>query len=151
MRFRSFCWLVCAVTVITWHGSPITMLAKESCRISVSTILAARDDTTIDPKLKTHIGELQSMFNYTSYRLLGGENLTLDPGQSGTVSLPGEHQLNITLQHIRGDRANIALRMTKQNQSVFQTNIQLLNRGNLFVGGPKYLNGNLIFRISSAF
>jgi len=151
MRVRPFYWLVCAVMMIAWHGTPASALAKDSCRISVATILASRDDRTIDPKLKKHIGELQSMFNYTSYRLLDGEHLTLDAGQSGTLSLPGDHQLNITLQNIRDDRADIALRMTKQSQSVFQTNIQLLNRGNLFVGGPKYLNGNLIFKISSAF
>ena len=151
MRFRSLCWLACAVMLITWHSYPLSALAKDSCRISVATILAAHDDTTVDPKLKSHIGELQSMFNYTSYRLIGGEHLTLGTNQSGSVSLPGEHELSITLRQIDGDRASIDLRMSKKNQSVFQTSIQLLNRGNLFVGGPKYLNGNLIFKISSAF
>ena len=114
-------------------------------------MLVARDDTTIDPKLETHIAELQSMFVYSSYRLLGEENLTLATGQSGSVALPGGHKLDLTLQHIHDDRASLDLHMSRQGQAVFQTRIQLLNRGNLFVGGPKYLNGNLIFRISSAF
>lgn len=151
MRFKTFGWLVFAVTLIVWHGPALPALAMDSCRISVVTMLAARDDTTIDPKLKSQVAELQSMLNYTSYRLLSGEHLTLEADQSGSVSLPGEHELNITLQQIRGDRASLDLQISKQDQPIFQTTIQLLNRGSLFVGGPKYLNGNLIFKISSAF
>ena len=151
MQTRSLCWLVCAIMAIAWSGIPKSTVAAESCRINVATILAARDDTTIDPELKSHIGELQSVFSYTSYRLLGNAHLSLQAGKSGALSLPGDHELNLTLQEISGDRASIAMRMIKQDRSVFQTRIQLLNRGNLFVGGPEYLNGNLIFKISSAF
>lgn len=151
MRGRLSCMLMVAVMAIVWHGLPASPSAAESCRISVTTILAGRDDATIDPKLKPNISELQSTFNYTSYRELGSENLSLKVDESGTVSLPGGHRLKITLQKIRGGRADIALQMKKQDQDVFQSQIQLLNGGNLFVGGPKYLNGNLIFKVSSAF
>jgi hypothetical protein len=152
MQSRFSCWLVWTVLLIAWSGFPVaSALAEDSCRISVTTILAAHDDTTIDPKLETQVGELQSIFNYTAYRLLGGEHLTLETGQSGSVSLPGKHDLSITLRQIHNDRASMDLQMSRQSQSVFQTSIQLLNRGNLFIGGPKYLNGILIFKISSAF
>ena len=115
----------------------------------MDTILAARNDTFVDPQLKRHIGELQSMFNYTAYRLLSSESLNLGVGQSGMVSLPGDRRLKISLQKIHGNRADIALLMTKQKRTVFETQVQLLNRGSLFVGGPAYRNGNLIFKISS--
>jgi hypothetical protein len=140
-----------AVLMLSWYGSPETLLAAERCRISVDTILAARNDTVVDPQLKQHIGELQSMFNYTSYRLLGSERLNLSAGQSGMVSLPGNRRLKITPNSISGSRADIELQMMKQKRTVFQTQIQLLNRGSLFVGGPKYKNGNLIFKISSSY
>jgi hypothetical protein len=143
--------LMLSVLMLSWYGLPESLMAKESCRISVETILAARNDTVVDPQLKQHIGELQSMFNYTSYRLLGSERLNLSAGQSGMVTLPGNRRLKITPNKIRGSRADIALQMMKQNRTVFQTQIQLLNRGSLFVGGPKYENGNLIFKISSSY
>ena len=152
MRFRFPCLLLMfAVLVLSWHGSPESLLAKESCRISVDTILAARNGSVVDPQLKRHIGELQSMFNYTSYRLLSSESLNLSAGQSGMVSLPGDRRLKITPHKIRGSRADIALQMMKLERTVFQTQIQLLNHGSLFVGGPKYQNGNLIFKISSEY
>ena len=151
MRFRFSCVLMFAVLVTSWYGAPGSLLAKERCRISVETILAARNDTVVDPQLKQHIGELQSMFNYTSYRLLGSERLNLSTGQSGMVSLPGNRRLTITPNKISGNRAELALQMMKQKRTVFQTQIQLLNQGTLFVGGPKYQNGNLIFKISSSY
>jgi hypothetical protein len=91
------------------------------------------------------------MFNYTSYRLLSSESLNLKIGQSGMVSLPGDRRLKITPRKIHGSRADIALQMMKQKRTVFETQVQLLNRGSLFVGGPTYQNGNLIFKISSAY
>jgi len=143
--------LALVVLTLSWFVTVDALLAQESCRISVDTILAARNDTVVDPQLKRHIGELQSMFNYTSYRLLSSESLNLSVGQSGMVSLPGDRRLKITPQSIHGSRADIALQMMKQKRTVFETQVQLLNRGSLFVGGPTYQNGNLIFKISSAY
>ena len=151
MRYRFRCLLALMVLTLSWFVTADALLAQESCRISVDTILAARNDTVVDPQLKRHIGELQSMFNYTSYRLLSSESLNLSVGQSGMVSLPGDRRLKIMPQSIHGSRADIALQMMKQKRTVFETQIQLLNRGSLFVGGPTYQNGNLIFKISSAY
>lgn len=150
MRFRFKVLLMLAALTILWCA-PERLPAAESCRISVETILASSDDTVVDGRLKQHIGELQSMFKFTSYRLLSSESLDLNMGQSGTLSLPGERRLTVTPRSIQGDRADISLQMIRREATVFRTQIQILNRGNLFVGGPNYLNGNLIFRIYSAY
>ncbi|MFO7716379.1 hypothetical protein [Desulfosarcina sp.] len=151
MRSRPYCLLLLVLLMAAWTVIPESLMAKENCRIRVDTILAGRDDAVVDPQLSRHIGELQAMFNYTSYRLLSTENLNLNMGQSGLVSLPGDRRLKITPHKIRGGRADISLKMIKQNRTVFETQIQLLNRGSLFVGGPNFQNGNLIFKISSTY
>ena len=143
--------LVILVLMGCWSLLTEEVLAKDRCRIRVDTILASRNGSGVDAQLKRHVGELQSMFNYTSYRLLSSESLNLKAGQSGTVSLPGSRRLKITPQKIRGSRADIALTMMKKKRTVFQTQIQLLNHGSLFVGGPTYKNGNLIFKISGSY
>ena len=144
-------WLLLKVTVVLLVcvcANPLYALANQRCRVSVDTILASRQGAGVDPQLRPHVGELQSMFTYTSYRLLGSETLVLREGQTGTVSLPGSRKLKITPHRIGGSRADIALQMMKKKRTVFQSQIRLLNRGSLFVGGPKYKNGNLIFKIS---
>ena len=151
MRFKQPCFLLVTLLTILLIEVPLPAAAKDSCRISVETILASRDGSGVDPQLRQHIGELQSMFNYTAYRLLSSEVLNLREGQSGTVALPGSRQLTITPNKIQGSRADIAMQMMKKRRPVFQTQIQLLNNGSLFVGGPKYQNGNLIFKISGSY
>jgi hypothetical protein len=151
MRFKWSVLLVILVLTCCWSLTAEEVLAKNRCRIRVDTILASRNGSGVDVQLKRHIGELQSMFNYTSYRLLGSESLNLKAGQSGTVSLPGSRRLKIIPQNIRGSRADIALTMMKNRRTVFQTQIQLLNHGSLFVGGPTYKDGNLIFKISGSY
>ncbi|GAB6905624.1 conserved exported hypothetical protein [Desulfosarcina cetonica] len=150
MRFRFFHSLLFG-TFLLLQGIPNPVLAQDNYQISVDTILAARGDTVIDSQLKRHINDLRAMFNYTSYRLIGSETLNLRVGQSGMVSLPGDRRLRITPQKIVGKRADLSLQMMKNGQTVFQSKIQILNRGSLFVGGPTYMNGNLIFRISSTY
>ncbi len=151
MRFKWRVLLVILVLTSCWMLAATEVVAKDRCRIRVDTILASRNGSGVDAQLKRHIGELQSMFSYTSYRLLGSESLNLRAGQSGTVSLPGSRRLKITPQKIRGSRADIALTMMKKKRTVFQTQIQLINHGSLFVGGPAYKDGNLIFKISGSY
>lgn len=151
MRFNVSCLLFLGLFIAAGYACPDSSIAKDRCRISVETILASRGENTVDPRLKRDIRELQSMFNYTAYRLLGSETLDLAVGQSGSVSLPGGRQLKITPHKIRGSRADISLQMMKKRRTEFQSQVQILNRGSLFVGGPKHLNGNLIFKISSAY
>jgi hypothetical protein len=134
-----------------WMSIPTAVQAKERCRISVDTILASRQGSGVDSRLKQDVSELQNMFNYTSYQLLSSKTLNLKKGESGTVSLPGNRRLKITPHNIRENRADIALQMMKKKRTVFQSQVQLLNRGSLFVGGPKYENGNLIFKISGSY
>lgn len=151
MEAKSTGWGVAALLIAALIAGSGSVSAETTCRISVATILASRDEAGVDPALQRHIGELQSMFTYTAYRLLGSETLRLKPGESGRVSLPGSRQLTITPHQARGDRADIALQMVKDGRRVFQTRVQLLNGGSLFVGGPKHANGNLIFKISGSY
>ena len=67
-----------------WVSVPTTVSAKERCRISVDTILASRQGSGVDARLKKDVSELQNMFNYTSYQLLSSKTLDLKKGESGS-------------------------------------------------------------------
>jgi len=151
MRIRFPQLLLTAIVMLILTGTAGSLRAQESCRIRVEAILAARQDAFVDPQLIHHIEALQSLFNFTSYRLLSSDHVDLSLGRSQTLTLPGNRRLKITLQNIRGKRADLALEMMKERLMVFNTRIQLLNKGSLFIGGPEYNAGNLIIRISGAY
>ena len=130
---------------------PIPGWAAPPVSIEVKTVLAASGESYLDPQLSEMAGELQGLFRYTSYRLLGKDRLTLQPRQTGSVTLPGNRRLQITYQGVDNQRVELLLKMFKNSSSVFETNIRLNNRSSIIVGGPRYEKGYLLFNIYSAF
>ena len=126
-----------------WTAPPVS--------IEVKTVLAASGDSYLDPQLSEMAAELQGLFRYTSYRLLGKNRLTLQPRQTGSVTLPGNRRLQITYQGVDNQRVELLLKMFKNRSSVFETSIRLKNRSSIIVGGPRYEKGYLLFSLYSAF
>ncbi len=130
---------------------PVSGWAAPPVSIEVKTVLAATGENYLDPRLSEMARELQGLFRYTSYRLLGSDRLTLQPRQTGNVALPGNRRLQITYQGVENRRVELLLKMYKNRNSVFETSIRLNNRSSLIVGGPRYEKGYLLFNIYSAF
>ena len=139
--------LVALVMVSTaaqsWAGSKIN--------IGLMTILASNQKGSVDPRLKNVVGELQSVFKYSSYELIGTEQMQLGLKQTGTAPLPGKRVLKVTPHRITGDRVEMRLVIIRKKKKLFQTVVSLLNGGSIFVGGPKHKGGYLLFKISGSY
>lgn len=125
--------------------------ADPKISIEVKTVLASSQGNYLDPQLSQMAEELKSLFRYTTYRLLTRDRLTLDPHQTGKLSLPGNRNLHITYIGIQGQRVGLLLKMFKNQNNVFETNIQLKNRSSIIVGGPRYDVGYLLFNIYTVY
>ena len=143
------------IVVLLWlmvTGMPANaVLAESKIDIVVETVLASQDSDHIDPSLTDLVEELQSVFRYSSYRLLSENHLSLSVGETGRVSLPGERILMITPAGTKENRAEMQLLILKKDEEIFKTVIQLINKGNIVVGGPKHKDGVLLFNISASF
>jgi hypothetical protein len=124
--------------------------AADTIEVVVKTIQASGDRQYTDPRLSSAIEELQSVFRYSSYRLLSEDTMTLKRGQTGKVTLPGGRELSVTPKGTTNGRIALGLRISKAQKEIFQTQVQLLNRGSIIVGGPKHGAGTLLFRIFAA-
>jgi len=125
--------------------------ASSVIRINIKTILASQKTGDIDPSLRSLANELQTVFKYSSYRLLKQDALKLNLKESGQVSLPDNRIMKITPMAISGDRSTINLEILSGNRTIFQTVIRLLNKSSLTVGGPKHQGGYLLFNIYNSF
>ena len=131
--------------------APPPCWAGPSIHIKVKTILASQETGGVDPNLRNLTKDLQSVFRYSSYKLIGQNSLNLNLDESGTVSLPGNRKMTITPEGISGGRATLKLEIYNRNRKNFQTVIRLRNRSSLTVGGPKFRGGYLLFNIYSSF
>ena len=125
--------------------------AQPTINIQVKTILASQDGEGIDPGLGSLLKDLQSVFRYSSYKVLGQNSLSLQLNESGNVALPGDRVLNITPKAVSDGRATLKLDIFTPKRQIFQTVIRLRNNSSLTVGGPKYRGGFLLFNIYSSY
>jgi len=125
--------------------------AQRPVHIVVQTVLASQGSQYLDPRLSNLIQELQSVFRYSSYRLLSQNPMDIRMGETDMASLPGDRMLKITPTKVTGNRVELQLIILRKKNQIFQTMIQLLNHGSIIVGGPKYKDGFLLFNISASF
>lgn len=148
MRFKKLSLLLLFLFIsipvsFAWAGSEIN--------VAVKTVLASQESNFFDPRLSDLIEELQSVFRYTSYRLLSQDRLTIGMKKTGKVMLPGNRVLEITPMGIRGNRAELRLVIMRKKQQIFQTMIKLRNGGSITLGGPRHKKGYLLFNIANFF
>lgn len=120
-------------------------------QIQVKTILASKEAGTTDSRLKDLARELQSVFRYSSYQLLGRTSLNLTTNRPGRVSLPEGRTMTIIPKGSKGGRVTLELEILKNNSQIFQTVIRLRNKSSVTIGGPEYRGGNLLFNIFASF
>lgn len=137
-------------TFIIW-GLTGPVWAVQKIDINVKTVLASYGPKFADPLLTALIQNLQSIFRYSSYRLLSQGSMCLGIGETGTASLPGNRALKITALGIMENRAELRLVIFKKRRRIFQTVIHLLNHASIIVGGPKHKEGFLLFNIYGSF
>ena len=125
--------------------------ANQDVDIVVKTILASQGAEYLDPRLSDLVEELQSVFKYSSYRLLSEDSSNLGMGETREVSLPGKRTLKITPVQVTGDRIELQLGILKKEKNIFQTVVKLLDKSSLTVGGPEYEDGYLLFNVSASF
>lgn len=131
--------------------APVFAQAGQNISIDVKTILASGNKTSIDPRLKSLVRELQSVFRYSSYEFLSQKKLNLSSNKKGVVSLPEARVMNIISKGIEGDRVILEIEILKNNSKIFQTVIKLRNNSSITIGGPQYKGGNLLFNIFTSF
>ena len=100
---------------------------------------------------KNVVGELQSVFKYSSYQLINTDKMRLGLNQTGSSPLPGKRVLKVTPLRIMEKRVEMRLVILRKKKQLFQTVVQLLNGGSIIVGGPKHNGGYLLFKISGSY
>jgi len=123
--------------------------AAETVTVDVGAVYASNEGASIDPALGTIRGKLQSMFNYTSYRMLDRKRRSLSVGETGEFELPGRRTLRATLLPAQGDKVRLSIRISDGPRNLLTTTLGLRRGGMVLVGGPSHQSGVLILLISA--
>lgn len=117
--------------------------------IDVGVVVASHEGPTMDPALSSIRNQLQSMFNYSSYRMVDRLNRTLSVGETGDFGLPGGRSMRVTPVPSKGNKVRLAVQVMEAERNLLTTTLGLSRGGMVIVGGPSYQKGVLILIISA--
>jgi len=123
--------------------------AANAVSVDVGAVYASNEGTSIDPALGTIRGKLQSMFNYTSYRMLDRKRRSLAVGETGEFELPGRRSMRATPLPSQGNKVRLSIQISDGQKKLLTTTLGLNRGGMVLVGGPSYQSGVLILIISA--
>jgi len=140
--------LLCGLSISAWFIAAQPALGQSRVMTDVKVIHASTAQNYLDPGLESIISELETVFKYTSYKILKEKRLDQTFNQKGRVNLPGKRTLIITPLGTDSSRIKYQINILKGQNTVFQTRILLRNNSSITIGGPKFKNGYLLFNIS---
>lgn len=119
--------------------------------IKVQIISAGNQSNYTDPDLYEIGKDLRDTLNFTSFTLIGEENLRLKTGEKGVLHLTQGHSLTIIPRSIGGNNSCIEVAITKGNRQLLHTLIESVDEGATIIGGPQSEGEAILLRIITFF
>ena len=138
-----------SLLLVTVLFSPSETLSQIQTRLRI--IEASNKGSTVDPSLRDVHGQLGSLFNFTSYRLLKDENLSLSPNRPVEIPAHSAVSLEVTLIRQQKDMAEFRIKIRRQGTEILNTQVRLSPGRTVLIGGPKHGEGIAILALSSRF
>ena len=123
--------------------------AAPSVSVEIGSVYASNEGSSMDPVLGNIRGKLQSMFNYTSYKLLDRKRRSLAVGETGVFELPGRRTMRVTPVPAQGNKVRLSVQISEGARNLLTTTLGLSRGGMVLVGGPSHQAGVLILIISA--
>ncbi len=118
--------------------------------VSVGTVLATDGgQPEFDSRLVSVKPQFDSLFRYSSYRLMKQERRALDWGQGASFDIPGGRYLVIAPKELRDSKVAMQVMLLEGGRPLVDTAVALRDHGVLLLGGPKHQEGVLIIVIGA--
>jgi hypothetical protein len=136
-------------TALTLLSLAVVARAEDTVVLEVGTVLATNASSQIDAELASIRGQLERLFQYSSYRLVKQEQSDVSCGKPATFEIPGGRQLLVMAKDARGGRVALNVALLNDRHVLMRTDLSLGKRGTIMVGGPRYEDGVLIIWIGA--
>ena len=117
--------------------------------LHVDEVLAADTGEGIDVRLLPMGGRLESLFRYTTYRLISHQVSRTECGRTAAFTLPGGWIVNVEPSAVSDNMIAMELMLFNGTHPMMTTDIRMRNHGMFIIGGPHYRQGMLIIPIGA--
>jgi hypothetical protein len=117
--------------------------------LHVDEVIAADTGEGIDERLLPMGGRLESLFRYTTYRLISHQVGRTECGGTAAFTLPGGWIVHVEPSAVRDNMIAMELMLFQGARPMMTTDVRMRNHGMLIIGGPHYRQGMLIIPIGA--
>ena len=118
--------------------------------VTVGSVLATDGGAPeFDTRLIAMKPQFDSLFRYSSYRLVKQERRLVEWGQGASFDIPGGRYLVVAPKELRDAKVSMQVMLLEGGRPLVDTAVALRDHGVLLVGGPKQQEGVLIIAISA--
>jgi hypothetical protein len=118
--------------------------------VRIDTVLASNRGQAFDPALAELRQPFVGLFQYSSYRLLQGEQRRVAWRRQAEFLLPGGRTLVVIPRGYKDGRVQLSVMLIHGTRPLVNTALALKNNGTFLVAGPHYQEGVLIIAIGAA-
>ncbi len=144
------------VVLSTWIACSGAALAQETMEVDrqaievhIGAVIASNTGQAFDQRLTSLRGPFDSLFRYTSYRLIREERRRVEWKREAGFELPGRRYLLVIPRGYKDGRVLLNLMLMQGRRPLLNTGIALRNHGTFLLGGPHHEDGVLIVSIGA--
>ena len=140
--------LIAVACVVAWSMA-VSLAHAGAVELTVGSVLATDAGQEFDNRLVAMKPQFESLFRYSSYRLMKQETRALAWGEGASFDIPGGRYLVVAPQELRDSKVAMKIMLLEGGRPLVDTSVALRNRGVLLLGGPKQQEGVLIISIGA--
>ena len=148
------CAAVALACMVSGHGTPAwgqePPQENSEVELRIGAVLASNTGNSFDSRLTSLRRPFDSLFPYSSYRLLHEERRRVGWRREAEFRIPGGRYLIVIPREYKDGRVALSLMLIQGSRALVNTALALRNHGTFLVGGPNHRGGVLIIAIGAA-
>ena len=117
--------------------------------VRIGAVLASNSGNEFDARLASLQRQFDTLFRYTSYRLVKEERQQVPWGGKVAFDIPGGRYLLVIPREFKNDRVSMKVMVLEGARPIIDTVLSLRNHATFLIGGPRQPDGVLILSIGA--
>jgi hypothetical protein len=117
--------------------------------VHIGAVLASNSGQEFDQRLASLQRQFNSLFSYSSYRLVKEQRQQVAWGERVAFDIPGGRYVVVIPKEFKNDRVLMRVMLMEGTRPIVDTALSLRDHATFLVGGPRERNGVLILSIGA--
>jgi hypothetical protein len=123
--------------------------AANAVEVRIGAVLASNTSQEFDARLASMHRQFNTLFPYTSYRLVKEERQRVPWGGKVGFDIPGGRYVMVIPREFKNERVSMKVMVIEGSRPIVDTTVSLRNHATFLVGGPRQHEGVLILSIGA--